>query len=262
LQSAAWDKRARAEQQLARAVGRAKDALLVDLCADIAATVADLRRRLLVTTADASLQDHLAVDGANAGDWASRFSSEMTRLEVLGGTTLQMARLLSDEIMVADRKSDLGEIVACALEDIESERALADLRLELIMPPTPVAVTCHGESLQAAMRQLLRNAVQYSPHGGSLRVTTQIHEDGMLTFDVTDAGEGMHPDFIAFVLGIQATQQPHRSRILHSGFGLPLAKAIIEAHGGALEIRSMLGEGTSAMIVLPADRVYTTPVAP
>ena len=45
------------------------------------------------------------------------------------------------------------------------------------------------------------------------------------------------------------------------GFGLPLAKAIAEAHNGALEIRSMPGQGTTAMLALPADRIAYSPSA-
>lgn len=120
--------------------------------------------------------------------------------------------------------------------------------------PADVFVACDADSMATAVSHLLDNAIRYSPPGQTVILEADVHEDGMLTVAITDNGPGMQPDFYASRLGYQA--EPDDCEEAEGvGLGMPLVKAIVEAHGGALEIRSMPGEGTTAMMVIPADRV-------
>jgi len=103
---------------------------------------------------------------------------------------------------------------------------------------------------------LLSNAIKYTPDSGRVRLTGTIADNGAFRLSVSDTGIGMSDKEI-----IEAFE-PFR-RIDHAlasnfegiGLGLPLTKAMIEMHGGKLEIASMTNHGTTATLVFPAERV-------
>ncbi len=103
---------------------------------------------------------------------------------------------------------------------------------------------------------LLSNAVKYTPDSGRVRVVGVLAENGSFRLSVSDTGIGMSDQEIVEAF------EPFR-RIDHAlasnfegiGLGLPLTKAMIEMHGGKLEIASMSNRGTTATLVFPAERV-------
>jgi signal transduction histidine kinase len=103
---------------------------------------------------------------------------------------------------------------------------------------------------------LLSNAIKYTPNRGRVQVTGVLAENGSFRLSVSDTGIGMTDKEILEAF------EPFR-RIDHAltsnfegiGLGLPLTKAMIEMHGGKLEIASISNHGTTATLVFPADRV-------
>ena len=103
---------------------------------------------------------------------------------------------------------------------------------------------------------LLSNAVKYTPDSGRIRVTGVLAENGNFRLSISDTGIGMSDKEIVEAF------EPFR-RIDHAltsnfegiGLGLPLTKAMIEMHGGKLEIASISNHGTTATLVFPAERV-------
>jgi signal transduction histidine kinase len=80
--------------------------------------------------------------------------------------------------------------------------------------------------------------------------------DGGLTIKVADTGIGIRPEEIPRALEpFQQVEQDLSRRFEGSGLGLPLAKQLVELHGGTLTIMSELGKGTTVFISLPPDRV-------
>src|SRR5690606_28973358 len=107
---------------------------------------------------------------------------------------------------------------------------------------------------------LLSNAIKFTPAGGSVAVSVAEASDGSLAIVVTDSGIGMTRDEIKIALtpfgqvrnGLATTGGS-------SGLGLPLVKAMMRMHDGALHIRSARGRGTTATLSFPAARVVATP---
>jgi len=103
---------------------------------------------------------------------------------------------------------------------------------------------------------LLSNAIKYTPDHGRIRVLGALADDGSFRLSVSDTGIGMTDKEILEAF------EPFR-RIDHAltsnfegiGLGLPLTKAMIEMHGGKLEIASISNHGTTATLVFPAERV-------
>ncbi len=105
---------------------------------------------------------------------------------------------------------------------------------------------------------LLSNAVKFTERGG--RVTLKVwHRDGSgLVLQVIDTGIGIAPDDIPKALArFQQLDSAHNRKHPGTGLGLPLAKSLVEMHGGTLDLQSRLGSGTTVTVRLPAARSVT-----
>lgn len=162
---------------------------------------------------------------------------------------------LEEKIAVSGRKERLELIMAEAARALAPAIATKSIDLRMTLPAGDTWVAGDGEALQQALHHLIANAVEHSRPGEEICVSAKIYPDGLLGVEITDHGEGMHPELLA------RTFAPLQSRFAGSdgetkiGYGLLIAKAIAEAHSGTLELRSMPGQGTTALLVLPPERV-------
>lgn len=186
---------------------------------------------------------------------------ESTRI-ALGGIVDQaehMGRLVDDLLFVARREAGEARLALrpVPIEPI-LEKATADARtiangsaieVELATDIRGVMVEADANRLRQLLMVLLDNALRYSPRGGRVRVGTLRTPDGV-SIAVADEGIGIPADelpriFERFVRGSNAIPGG-------TGLGLPVAKAIAEAHGGTLAIESQEGIGTTVTLALPA----------
>jgi signal transduction histidine kinase len=110
---------------------------------------------------------------------------------------------------------------------------------------------------------LVTNAIKFSQDGGTIAVICRADPMRGLTVAVADSGIGIAPEDLERV--VEAFEQVDNSlsrRHAGTGLGLPLVKAMIELHGGALELKSTLGVGTEARMVFPPARLEMQPVKP
>lgn len=117
---------------------------------------------------------------------------------------------------------------------------------------------------ETRMRQLfvnlIGNAIKYSSPGRPVRISHRVVENGDVCIDVADAGNGMTRDEVAVaLLPFGRTESAIRTGEAGTGLGLPISKAIIEAHGGRMSIDSLPRRGTTVTVTLPADRVVAAP---
>jgi len=110
--------------------------------------------------------------------------------------------------------------------------------------------------LKQALLNLLVNAVKFTPAGGSVRVSASAARPHGIDIAIADTGIGMEPASIARALEpFQQLDNRLARRYEGTGLGLPLAKSLIELHGGKLTIESAAGKGTTAHIWLPPERL-------
>jgi len=130
------------------------------------------------------------------------------------------------------------------------------LRLTMEMPPDLPTLRADELALKKALINLLSNAVKYTPEGGKVTLSSRLAEDGGLIFVVADTGIGMRAQDIPIVLlPFRRLGDTYTRRQEGTGLGLPLAKSLIELHGGSLDISSSPGAGTTVSIRLPRERV-------
>ena len=116
--------------------------------------------------------------------------------------------------------------------------------------------------LRQILLNLISNAVKFTPDHGRIALSAQMTEDRACIISVEDNGIGMSEADIAAALQPFGHSSNDLNRGLEgAGLGLPLAKSLIELHGGTLEIISARHAGTTIKIILPADRVKYVPAS-
>jgi signal transduction histidine kinase len=103
------------------------------------------------------------------------------------------------------------------------------------------------------LRNLLDNAVKYSPEGGLIVVRGEVREDEVVV-SVADQGVGLNPEHLnrLFEKFFRARSSLGR-HVVGSGLGLPISRTIVESHGGRIWAESQVGQGTTLFFALPLE---------
>jgi two-component system, cell cycle sensor histidine kinase PleC len=169
---------------------------------------------------------------------------------------LDLSKAESGKLTLQEELSDLGALVRSAMRPVQDRAEKADLSLSSTLPADTVELVCDPIKVKQILMNLLSNAVKFTPPGGSVAVVARIAGDGALDVDVIDTGVGMSEEQIPIALSTFG-QIEHNLNRQHqgTGLGLPLTKQLLELHGGALEIESVPGRGTTMRARFPAARV-------
>ena len=175
---------------------------------------------------------------------------------------LDISKLEAGAMEVADDLVDVGQLVTECARFIRTQAAAAGVGVALDLPPALPALRADELRFKQVILNLLTNAVNFSQRGGTVAVTARLAGDGGMALVVRDDGIGMTEDEI--VIALQPFRQIESAttrRHAGTGLGLPLAKSLVERHGGTLWIDSRRGRGTTVTVSLPAERVVTRPAA-
>lgn len=169
--------------------------------------------------------------------------------------TLELSSLLAD----GDELVRLDHVLGQANDRMELNATRRGVSIKTTYSRNDLLIFCNGDAVRMAIEELVLNAVNVSKSGSSILIEARKHEDCMLSISVSDSGDGMMPGEVSELLspGTGGDVLIDGSAAPFGGVGLPIAKAIAEAYGGKLEVRSMPGSGTTAMFIVPADRVLT-----
>jgi signal transduction histidine kinase len=115
-----------------------------------------------------------------------------------------------------------------------------------------VSAVFDRERLRQAISILLDNAVKYTPEGGRVTVRT-MEEDDTVAVEVSDTGVGISEDHLPHIF--ERFYRADEARSMEgSGLGLAIARQIAEDHGGSIEVRSKLKEGSTFIIRIPRSK--------
>lgn len=175
--------------------------------------------------------------------------------------TKRLSRLLGDlrklsEVQAMPLESapvDIAEVAAEAVEIAQELPEARDRVFDLSFPraPRPLpAVAGDTDLLFLAIYNLAANSVKYSDPGDRIELRGS-EDEGTVVLEVADTGRGI-PDDEHDSVWEELARGTHTRDVSGSGLGLPFVRAIIERHGGEIELRSRLGEGTVVKVRLPA----------
>lgn len=138
----------------------------------------------------------------------------------------------------------------------EMTRRTARHRFVISFPSDFPIVDADPRRLEQVMRNLLDNAVKYSPDGGLLVVRGQVAGDEVIV-SVADDGVGIAPEHLNRLFEkFFRVKSPLGDQVRGSGLGLPVSRTIVESHGGRIWAESELGKGTTIYFSLPREGSY------
>jgi len=181
-------------------------------------------------------------------DFLLRIRSAVQQMKAVLESMGQMIKLLSRP--PAHGRIEMNEVVEDVL--LKSNNLIADGGVKVELAKDFPSVRADREQIREALGALLSNALTFTdqPEPNRCVGITWDREDGMVRFCVEDNGMGMDPRFSSqiFELGLKLD----KSRGEGPGYGLFLARFVVEAHGGRLTVETKLGEGSRFCFTLPA----------
>jgi two-component system sensor histidine kinase KdpD len=177
----------------------------------------------------------------------SILDEESARLDRLIGQAVEMAQLDADGIQVRPRAQQLQEVIDIALEDCHG--LLRGRQVTVELPPAMPPIALDRELVRRVLRHLLENAARYSPPGSPIGIGAAL-EPGRLLVSIADQGQGIDDAEQAYIF--DKFYRGSRQRLLHgTGMGLAIARAILRAHGGGIDVVSHRDQGATFTFWLP-----------
>ena len=177
---------------------------------------------------------------------------EVDRLTAITEDYLRFARLPKPQLQRADLNETVRDLVDFVRPELDANGVEVALSLSPSLPRVPADVA----QVRQLLLNLLRNAREAMPAGGSLRVTTRVTR-GAVEIEVRDTGPGIPPDRLARIFDPFFTTKERGT-----GLGLAMAQEIAQEHGGQLFCDSTPGRGTAFTLRLPVPALPEPAAAP
>ena len=187
------------------------------------------------------LRDRLAAPGADVQQSLDIIGGEIQRLDRVVQGFLRFMRPQELSLKSLDLNALLGSVVAL----LEAEWRARGVHFRWELEPALPAVQADEELLRQVFLNVLQNACQAMPDGGTVTITTD-EDQGLIRVAIADEGTGIAPENLEKIFKLYFTTKADGS-----GIGLSLVYRIVQMHDGAVEVRSEVGRGTTMVIRLP-----------
>ena len=213
----------------------------------------EIRTPLTVLAGALDALQSLPLDEAGRSRMFDLMTQQSERMQALVADLLTLATLEASPRPPADRWVALVPLMARV--EAESE-ALSAGRHRLIFAGEPLLIAGSERELHSAVANLVHNAVRYTPAGGAIDVRWRLQGDGAAEVTVADTGIGIAREHLPRLAQRFYRADGSRSRDTGgTGLGLSIVKHVVQRHGGELDVRSEVGQGSTFRLVFPAARV-------
>jgi two-component system cell cycle sensor histidine kinase PleC len=166
---------------------------------------------------------------------------------------LDISKMQSGKYTLDAREIQIDEVVQAALNSFRATAADASVTITSRLPSDLPPVRGDATKLRQIFTNLISNAIKFTLPGGKVHLESMRLGDGGVLVIVRDTGVGMTEDELKVALTPFGQVDGGKSRWREgTGLGLPIAKALVELHGGELEVHSVKGQGTEVAVILPS----------
>lgn len=180
-------------------------------------------------------------------------------LEIIN-EVLDMSKIESGKVDLDEQEIDIAGLITSVIRIMESRAFKSEVILEMDMSDNLLTLVADMRLIRQVLINLVSNAVKFSKKGQKIKTSAFVDDAGDLIISVEDEGIGIPKEKIKEALEPfgQIMDSQHAREQQGTGLGLPLARAMIELHGGTLTLDSDLGKGTLVTISLPSRRLVKT----
>lgn len=203
----------------------------------------------IVSFADLLLTDGEQLSHAEQTEFIGVIDRNAKRLIRLVDDLLLLGQLESGVISIDPKDCSVAEVVDWSVESAQRRSSIAGVAIEASIEPGPPLAADPGR-LGQVLDNLLSNAIKFSAAGGSIEVTARPTQQGWV-FVVSDSGTGIPEEDQAQLFEPFFRAPKTAKSAPGTGLGLAICKAIVELHGGTIEVSSRVGHGTRFDFMIP-----------
>ncbi len=217
-------------------------------------TISDISHQLKTPLAALNIYNGIMQTEAETGglatirEFAGLSEQELDRIETLVQNLLKITKFDAGTMVVEKRQENISEIMA-EVEKHFAHRARQEEKQVVLSGSDAVSFSCDRSWILEALDNLVKNALDHTESGDSIWMTWE-KSPSAVRMTVKDSGNGIHPEDLHHIF-----KRFYRSRYSQDtqgiGLGLPLVKAVAEAHGGSVSVDSRLGEGAAFVLLFP-----------
>jgi two-component system, cell cycle sensor histidine kinase PleC len=207
----------------------------------------------------------LATRGAEPSyrDYAAHIETSGQHLLKLVNEILDLSKGAAGQLRLSEALLDPAKLLRDCADLVTAQAAQKSIAISVVLAEHLPPLKADELRMRQVLLNLLSNAIKFSHPGGSITLGMRLGAAGEPAISVADTGIGMTAEDIPVAL---APFQQIDSRLARShegtGLGLPLAKMLVEKHGGNLVVVSAPGSGTTVIVTLPAWRAVPQAPAP
>jgi signal transduction histidine kinase len=199
-----------------------------------------------------ALADGVVEDPSTIQRYLQTAQRDIRSLSRLIDDLFEMAQLDAGGLQLKLCPNSISDLVSDTLESFSAQAAHQSVTLKGSIAPGVDLVLLDAQQIGRVLANLVSNALQYTPSGGTVEVSAWATTGGVQV-QVCDTGDGIAAEDLPHIFEQFYRGEKSRSRATGgAGLGLAIAKGIIEAHGGHIGVKSMPGDGTCFLFTLPA----------
>ncbi len=176
--------------------------------------------------------------------------TETLRLNTLASSFLDLSRLESGRVHYQKSSFPLQELIEDCKSIVLSKAEENHIVFEVDLPADMPAVSADRDKIKQVLLNLMSNAIKYNRPGGKVIVNAGWNEREW-NFSITDTGLGIPEDSLPNLFTKFYRVRGTENYAIGTGLGLSICKQIIQGHGGRIEVKSKIGEGTTFTVLVP-----------
>ncbi len=178
---------------------------------------------------------------------------QSNRLNSLVEDILKLSKIESQEIVVNLQSTNLKELLDKVMAEFKEKIILKKIQISTNISPQFPLLKVDPEQIELALRNLLDNAIKYTPEKGEISISF-LEREKDIYIEITDDGIGISQEHLPRIFERFYRVNKDRSRDLGgTGLGLAIVKHVVQAHKGTIGVDSTLGKGSKFFIILPKN---------